>query len=163
MKLKLWGLLLDCAELVAEETEVWSAFQRHCVVDPGRDDGYCIADEHYVPTLLAVKGLAGPGEVGCDATLTHTRWDADTSHPYTYSAQEATAEVLGREMRGDGCDAGLLLRLATRAAAGNGSGLAGSHGAGAPLPQRCPLFARKIEKSAVAAWLDLLRPVLLNP
>ena len=158
---RLPDLLLGlCAELVAEEAEVFSAFRAHCRADPSREDGFCIADEHYVPTLLAVKGLAGPEEAACDGTLTHTRWDADTSHPHSYSDGEATAAVLERELRGDGCDAALLLRAARAAAAGNGSRLAEGAGAGAPLPQRCPLFARKIEPAALPAWLALLQPVL---
>ncbi len=44
------GLTRAHAELASADTVVWYVFQHHC--------GACIADEHYIPTLLSINGLS---------------------------------------------------------------------------------------------------------
>lgn len=45
------------ARMVAEDKEYWQHFKRFCVIYSMQP---CIADEHYIPTLLALKKASGP-------------------------------------------------------------------------------------------------------
>lgn len=119
------------------------------------------ADEHYIPTLLAVKELEN--ETACTGVLTHTHWDGPYLHPKTFGAEDAspaTLEGLRAGCRREQLDARQeLRRLMPAAWAGNWSAALAAR----QLPLlalRCPLFARKMDSKAVEGWSKLLQPEL---
>ncbi|XP_057856062.1 glycosyltransferase BC10 isoform X2 [Cryptomeria japonica] len=105
-----WATLIrKHAEVVAADNAVFPAFQLHCkrkplpefwrqeavVADTSKIHN-CIPDEHYVQTLLAMKGLEG--EIN-RRTVTYTLWKAGKArerqgwHPMTFKYADATANL----------------------------------------------------------------------
>ncbi len=60
-----WGLIRPHADLLSQETTIWSRFQAHC--------GACIADEHYPASALSAYGLTE--ETDCWGKLHWVNWD----------------------------------------------------------------------------------------
>ncbi len=61
----------------------------------------CVSDEHYIPTLLAYKGLEN--ETDCMGCLVSTRWNAKkgkTTHPYSYKPSEIIPSKCGPANQG---------------------------------------------------------------
>ncbi|XP_028772342.1 glycosyltransferase BC10 [Neltuma alba] len=108
-----WAVLTrKHAEVVVNDETVFPMFQRYCKKKPlpefWRDhpipadtskEHNCIPDEHYVQTLLALKGLEG--EI-TRRSVTHTSWDLSSSkdrerrgwHPVTYKLSDATPMLI---------------------------------------------------------------------
>lgn len=163
------------AEAVAADETVDEAFRRHCWVAADWHKRFCVADEHYIPTLLAYLGLEG--EADCGAVLTYTQWRSGAPHPTTFNS--ASSELLA-QLRG-GCNASIAVGAAgeegvasaleqaagrRRTSRREGSGTDGadsassSSGAVGLLPPSCPLFARKIGAASIQNWEQLLKPVM---
>jgi hypothetical protein len=168
-----WVMLIRAhAELLAAERRVNEAFAAECWATPEGVqpvERFCVSDEHYIPSLLAVRGLEG--ECACDGASTHVAWPGPYFHPKKYGAEDASERTLREELRHGGeCDWSSLEAGARRAveelaagrAAGEGGGAAGAlRAAGVrPMPPRCPLFARKMAPEAAGSWARVLEPVL---
>ncbi|PUZ48206.1 hypothetical protein GQ55_7G227300 [Panicum hallii var. hallii] len=82
------------AEAVADGT-YFPTFRENCA-----GERFCVADEHYMPTLASVLGW---GRRNANRTLTFADWDPKRrtgSHPRTHGAEELTEELIGRIRRG---------------------------------------------------------------
>lgn len=107
----------------------------------------------------------------CSDTSTFTQW-TDTAHPQEFGAHDAVPDTLatlqqGYATAGECTPGGLAaaareeaLRLLWQADPGQGQQQQAS--VEPLLGTSCPLFARKFLPSAVAAWSELLSPVV-NP
>nr|XP_024368912.1 uncharacterized protein LOC112279062 isoform X7 [Physcomitrium patens] len=140
------------AEVIAGDSTVFPSFVDHCKKinlsdnwkgDPMNNETIgrhnCIPDEHYIQTLLAIKGLEGEIE---RRTLTFSRWENSAKdqgqngwHPVTFKFADATVQTIKEiqaitnvryeiESRTEWCSAGghrrhcfLFARKFTRAAA----------------------------------------------
>lgn len=84
------SLIRKHAKLSAEETVLNDIFTKECwsegLSNPEVIRRFCVSDEHYIPSLLAVYGLED--ECYCDGVMTHVYWQGNYYHPYTYSAAE---------------------------------------------------------------------------
>jgi hypothetical protein len=188
-----FGLIRSHANLVAEETIVDAAFKQYCYIlpdkkDPGEYIRFCVSDEHYIPTMLAINKLEE--ECDCDGHVTRVVWTGNFMHPKSFGREEATMDTLRHELRGEHeCRQGRVLeRVADQVlrkvdlvmegaddvfvdgedeeeAAAKLTGLElinyaiESEKAVVMLPS-CPLFARKIVQEAEPEWRDLLKTVL---
>ncbi|CDY66259.1 BnaAnng21940D [Brassica napus] len=139
------------AELIVNDGIVFSAFEKFCKKAPpfGSQEAQlsqnlrnCIPDEHYIQTLLTMRGLESEME---PRTLTYTVWDVSGSkhgakswHPVTFTYENSGPEDLQEiksinhvnyesESRTDWCKADSK-----------------------PVP--CFLFARKFTKEAAMRW-----------
>lgn len=75
------------AQRVIEDQEVYSAFVHHCPAHR------CIADEHYLPTLMAVLKLED--EMACDSWgISAVNWEKGGAHPKTYFLHEINQELI---------------------------------------------------------------------
>lgn len=153
------------AAAVLADGEVWPAFERHCryaEFDPGlgrpRD---CVADEHYLPTLLAALGLEK--EADCEGWgVAAMEWKGGAAHPRSFGPGDVSLELIQR-LRGVTVEeAGKTVRSALeqywlceeRAVCARG----GDGGGGfQPLPGTSPLTARKFPGESAAAMLALAR------
>ncbi|KAL4420725.1 hypothetical protein ABPG75_010381 [Micractinium tetrahymenae] len=165
------SLTREHARLVAEDREVEPVFAQKCYVKwdfrhwrpLGPDGRWCVSDEHYVPTLLAMRGeeanctCSQPGGRG---TPTHTQWPGGP-HPRTFYARELTRDGIQGLRSCDNASATAALRgyrdllphatnwsqqacskaaaelaqAGVHVAAASGSAAAGGNGtAGQPLP-----------------------------
>ncbi|KAF7819542.1 glycosyltransferase BC10 isoform X1 [Senna tora] len=87
------------AEVVVNDETVLPMFQLYCKPADTSKVHNCIPDEHYVQTLLALKGLEGELT---RRSLTHTSWDLSSSrehdrrgwHPVTYKFSDATPMLI---------------------------------------------------------------------
>lgn len=138
------------AAIVAADNEVNPLFVRECWVDtqhhpPHR---FCVSDEHYIPTLLAVHGLDVANETDCTGAGTHAIWKwtpgrGAPAHPQMWSKPEEVTPDLVDHLRIPAyargrCNASEAIASAARvlpaaapaaAAAGGGSGGGASGGA----------------------------------
>ena len=48
---------------------------------------FCVSDEHYIPSLFALKGL--DEQCACEGMATMTRWEENAPHPKTFTKREA--------------------------------------------------------------------------
>ena len=157
-----FSLIRRHAELIAEETEINGVFEKECYVKPAKSgfSGYsrfCVSDEHYIPTVLAVKHL--DSECACDGEATRSVWKGNTFHPVEFGENDAVSNVLHTTLRSQAsCHEALQLDAFIKRYKDNSlmdvvlrmsSNLTA-------LPASCPLFARKIAPSATAKWLELL-------
>ncbi|KAK9862348.1 hypothetical protein WJX84_002596 [Apatococcus fuscideae] len=96
----------------------------------------CVADEHYVPTLLAMHGL--DSETDCMGMMTHTSWTWPAWSPKTYAHWQITPSFLDplRKMwfKEEACDWGAAQRSAS-----TNFRLHGSRAALSSLPHWRPL------------------------
>ena len=74
-----FALTREHAEAVVADTAVDVAFRKGCWTSDDISSHFCASDEHYIPTLLAVRGVGAEAEGGaaCDGELTYTRWDGE--------------------------------------------------------------------------------------
>lgn len=166
-------LIRSHAELVAYEEQVNKAFAKECYVEYDKKTGdtirFCVSDEHYIPTLLAFKGLES--QCACDGESTRAVWLGNYPHPREFGPDEATWGILTFGLRdGWACNhAGvvpnatkMLLDVASKnkITAGGAAREALLEAGSDPMPARCPLFARKIAPEGVREWSDLLSTVL---
>lgn len=84
------------ADLVLRDRVIMEAFRKHCLPIPG--SRFCVPDEHYIPTLIAMRGeeeytsaVWGP---------TYTSWTGSQPHPNVHGADAAEPKRI-RAMRGD--------------------------------------------------------------
>ncbi|WZZ70009.1 hypothetical protein YC2023_081379 [Brassica napus] len=87
------------AVITAADSLYYSKFRDYCGVsndlaikiDPGVESNkYCIADEHYLPTLFH---MLDPGGIA-NWTLTYVDWSEKKWHPKTYMPEDITHELL---------------------------------------------------------------------
>ena len=181
------GLVRKHAAAVAGDEEVAAAFRAHCTNAPDPDLGgawrSCFSDEHYFPTLLALRGW--DAETDCEGDGTHTVWcrgwhcvgDAKL-HPQTHAAKDVNVSLLLALRRSTpvsiGAVAGALCADGGAAAAAAGllaPAAAIVAGAGPPpgarpaadpaalVGGRCSLFARKFKADAAPAARDAVAAV----
>lgn len=157
------------AEIIAEEEIVNAVFEKECYAVA--NSRFCVSDEHYIPTVLALKG--SDEECACDGEATHVKWPGNFFHPKTYEASDATEDILRTELRGEAaCPEGIELAeqamYALEAAAAEAEEKPigpediseAMHGARVPrMKASCPLFARKIAPDAEEEWRRLLDTV----
>lgn len=116
----------DLALRVIADKTYFSVFQKYCY-------GWCYTDEHYLPTLVALK-YAGRN---ANRTLTWVEWPkSGGSHPLTYMRTDVTPEFLERMRTGASCDYN------------------GRH------TNVCFMFARKFNQSALPRLLKFATRVL---
>ena len=60
------------AQAIVDDVTVDAAFRQECY-SPADRSRFCPSDEHYIPTLLAVRGLEA--EAACEASTTYTHWE----------------------------------------------------------------------------------------
>lgn len=168
-----WFLLIRRhAELIARETEINAVFEKECFVkhsESGQRGFYrfCVSDEHYIPTVLAVRHLES--ECVCDGEATRVIWRGNTFHPVQFNERDAMREVLDNSLRSRAaCPQAVQLEEFLKRPRDSNSSMAeialklvdeledGDNFT--VLPATCPLFARKIDPSAASAerWLQLL-------
>lgn len=178
-----WFMLTrNHAEVVANDSEVADLFKEHCKV--GNDSALnrwrdCISDEHYVPSLLASRGLEN--ETTCSGGGgTFVSWSykdkTDSNHPREFQKGELTGDVVrgirnwpihahcsvGAEEKIQGAITGFINidTLEEDVCSGEeGSLLPGSFYGNKfkPLNSKCNLIARKIAPDAAGALMDLYR------
>lgn len=168
------SLIRKHAQLVVDETEINAVFSEICWMSFEPEDfRTCVSDEHYIASLLAVRGLEE--ECACDGVSTRAVWEGNYAHPRTFKPEEATYDTLRETLRMEGdCPQGKslekesdlvmtgLLHAKLQAwssmpllvdSALNESGIE-------RMRPRCPLFARKIDAEGNDNWMELLSPIL---
>ncbi|GMH16654.1 hypothetical protein Nepgr_018495 [Nepenthes gracilis] len=147
------------ANVVVKDDSVFPVFQLHCKrrslpefwrdqpfpTDPSKEHN-CIPDEHYVPTLLAQKGLEG--EI-TRRSLTHSSWDLSAAkdrerrgwHPVTYKFSDATPELIQSIKEIDNINYETEYRREWCSSKGK--------------PSPCFLFARKFTRPAALRLLNI--------
>ncbi|GAY37216.1 hypothetical protein CUMW_027340 [Citrus unshiu] len=68
-------------------------FRDVCLImqlNPERNRSYCVADEHYLPTLF---NIIDPGGIS-NWSLTHVDWSEKKFHPKMYKASDVTSELI---------------------------------------------------------------------
>ncbi|XP_058091911.1 glycosyltransferase BC10 [Magnolia sinica] len=155
-----WAVLIrKHAIVMVKDNTVYPRFRQHCKrrslpefwrdhplpADASKEHN-CIPDEHYVQTLLALKGLEG--EI-TRRTLTHTSWDASSSkdrerrgwHPVTYKLSDATPALIQSIKDIDNVYYETEYRREWCSSKGK--------------PSRCFLFARKFTRPAALRLLNM--------
>ncbi|EFN51060.1 hypothetical protein CHLNCDRAFT_141408 [Chlorella variabilis] len=153
-----FGMLRKHVEVVLEDVEVFRKFEEHC--KNFWDGDYkrwrdCFSDEHYIPTLLASKGLDEESFCHIDGVVA-TDWSAGGPHPKTYKSWETRPGLIRKAQGLDrGCNASAAIADAHRryvpkqAAFGASSSrlcdttLADLAAYAHALPGNCSLTARK--------------------
>lgn len=108
-----FGLIRSHARLVAEESIVDTAFKQYCYILPNTEEEgaytrFCVSDEHYIPTMLAINNREN--ECKCDGHVTRVVWTGNFMHPKSFGKAEATADILRHELRGEEeCQQGKVL------------------------------------------------------
>jgi hypothetical protein len=79
------------AAVVIEDEELDRIFAEECYVCTDAascfPQRFCVSDEHYIPSLFALKGL--DEECACEGMATMTRWEENAPHPKTFTKHEA--------------------------------------------------------------------------
>lgn len=79
------------AQVVIDDEELDRMFAEECYVctDPAAcfPQRFCVSDEHYIPSLFALKGL--DEQCACEGMATMTRWEENAPHPKTFTKREA--------------------------------------------------------------------------
>ncbi|CAK7326621.1 unnamed protein product [Dovyalis caffra] len=82
----------DLAVEVVSDKKYFPLFQKYC-------KGQCYADEHYLPTFIAMKH----SERNTNRTLTWVDWSRGGPHPARFLRTEVTVEFLERMRNGSKC------------------------------------------------------------
>ena len=96
-----FSLLRSHVEVTLRDEVVFAAFEDHCRSAFDGDYGKwreCYSDEHYLPTLLHMKGLQEetvPSSLG----VTTADWSGHDPHPHQYAAEEVTPELFIHRLR----------------------------------------------------------------
>lgn len=154
-------LIRKHAEVMVADNKIFPVFKQHCkrrpllpehlrkqaqpkVVQKEHD---CIPDEHYVQTLLAMRGLEEELE---RRTITYTLWNQSTSkldmkgwHPVTFKPADVDARLI-KNIKGTD-HVYYETEFRTEWCSSNGK----------PLP--CFLFARKFSRGAAMQLLNLVK------
>ena len=168
-------------QLVVEDTELDAAFKQDCYIEqergikgvPGR---FCISDEHYIPTLLAVHEKEE--ECSCLGEGTKTTWPGNIFHPKEFGKKDATSKVFKGVFREESqCVEGgeleqnveEMLREVVATAEERRSRVSAKEIAAAMHRRRvprmkpeCSLFARKIAADAGREWLKIYQSHILS-
>lgn len=80
--------------MVLNDVDVDRMFAEECYVAPER---FCVSDEHYIPSLLALQGVRD--QCACDGMAMMTRWIPGAAHPKVFGPEDATEEVITEELR----------------------------------------------------------------
>ncbi|CAD7702190.1 unnamed protein product [Ostreobium quekettii] len=180
-KSSFWNVLnREHAELVLADKHVSEQFKRYCFSNVKELAGYmqnmtrsaCVADEHFIPTLLASYGISN--QTDCIGRPTWVEWPNKGFHPKTFKPDETNVKLIKRIQRGWGkeCKLEPCLETAKHYLSGVGGGSctpeAGGPQHGEPRvftgagfstqPASCRLFARKFPKSGLRAALRALLP-----
>ncbi|KAL4420283.1 hypothetical protein ABPG77_005623 [Micractinium sp. CCAP 211/92] len=94
-----FGLIRKHAELVVADSEVFQAFRDRCGgwYSQERQWKECVPDEHYIPTLLASRGLEN--ETYCGGWgVAYTDWSTHDVHPKSFMPKEVTPHLV-KQMR----------------------------------------------------------------
>ncbi|CAL8470673.1 g10215 [Coccomyxa elongata] len=155
------------AQIVSDDVAIADIFAKHCRVGTDKKTGHvykCIADEHYIPTLLALKGVEA--ETDCSGSMTYVHWwgEGATMKPETFVRDEVSGDLIEQMRMSDfGCENAAAIasapnilttmddlaskRCEWQPKLGYSSGLLGPS---------CHLFARKWDKWTSEAMMDLL-------
>ncbi|KAK9848925.1 hypothetical protein WJX84_001940 [Apatococcus fuscideae] len=93
-----FALTREHADRIANDTQIRDIFAKECWVDKENlEKGwdlwrFCVSDEHYIPTLLAVLGL--DDQTDCKGSVTSAWWDGPYFHPKTWQAEEMDAHLV---------------------------------------------------------------------
>ncbi|KAG7667284.1 hypothetical protein KSW81_001016 [Nannochloris sp. 'desiccata'] len=96
-----FSLLRSHVQLTLQDEVVFTAFEDHCRSAFDGDYGRwrdCYSDEHYLPTLLHMKGLQEetvPSPLG----ITAADWSKKSPHPHEYAAEEVVPELFTTRLR----------------------------------------------------------------
>lgn len=175
------------AQAVADDTTVDAVFREECYCRKKTDGSgewsrFCVSDEHYIPTILAIQGSDVRNETYCSDGLTYSKWGSNVPHPIEFNAKDAlhSGRALIDEMRGVSgkkrpCNASQLLGLVGAKDGGRAvevqdvlSAVLNSDGNSDLVRERvkgmmkgvawldpaCPLFARKIVDGK--EWMEVL-------
>lgn len=151
-------LLRKHVEIALNDNIVYKAFSKYCNVEKT----FCVGDEHYFPTLLAVKQLEN--ETYCDSWgSSATSWpDPKASHPKTVSDSDNVMEEV-RSFRWSGVSAEKMTQYQHAAIdyfcklddkTVKESGLKSSSFP-FPIPQLYHVFARKFDPSTAPKLLSI--------
>lgn len=115
-----FSLLRSHAQLALQDDVVFTAFEDHCRSAFDGDYGRwrdCYSDEHYLPTLLHMKGLQEetvPSPLG----ITAADWSERSPHPHEYTAEEVVPELFTTRLRNNSdCPTGAGQHAAVQKAA----------------------------------------------
>lgn len=169
------SLKRDHVSIILNDIDVNKVFAEECYVAPER---FCVSDEHYIPSLLALKDQRD--RCTCDGMAMMTRWTNGAAHPNIFRAEDAKDQVITEELM-DGWNPNTKCGTVRSAfldmwADGRVSLVShqdheeaawrvllweedeGNH----LMTPNCPLFARKIaqDDDAVLAWKQALAPYL---
>ncbi|KAK9864497.1 hypothetical protein WJX84_010563 [Apatococcus fuscideae] len=87
-----FALTREHVDWIVQDTQIRDIFAKECWVDKENlEKGwsmwrFCVSDEHYVPTLLAVLGL--DSQTDCKGSVTSAWWDGPYFHPKTWQSEE---------------------------------------------------------------------------
>lgn len=182
------SLLRPHVEVVLKDKKLNEIFEKECWAKKNDQSGkwyrFCISDEHYIPSLFAIKGYEGSEEFACDGVAIHTFWPGNVFHPKIYSEKDATMttmrEIFRKEKKClDGnrnlndVDITTVLQEWKSYVHDPGNGdlqglvsnlrrqyekLSIEKGLNLSImPPQCPLFARKIDTNSVEAWLSVFK------
>jgi Core-2/I-Branching enzyme len=96
-----FSLLRSHVHVALQDEVVFTAFEDHCRSAFDGDYGRwreCYSDEHYLPTLLHMKGLQEetvPSPLG----ITAADWSEGNPHPHEYTAEEVVPELFTTRLR----------------------------------------------------------------
>lgn len=179
-----FSLLRSHAGVALDDRAVFQAFEAHCRSAFDGDLGkwrYCYSDEHYLPTLLHMKGLQEetvPSPLG----VTAADWSEGQPHPHEYAPDEVSSELFTHRLRNNtDCPSVAAQHAAVQGAARRNfvaieralgreragfCGTGGQEGGGSAavrvagegkLPSGCSLLARKFPLEAAEAVLGVFR------
>ncbi|CAK0784365.1 hypothetical protein CVIRNUC_007569 [Coccomyxa viridis] len=148
----------ELAAAVAGDTAVANMFRQSCLEvdwDDELERHYeCYSDEHYMPVLLAFKGLEN--KTDCVGSLTNVDWSENKPHPWSYTPEEVNVATIRRLRAREGCYPAAALRLAKHVFMEAGAPQSDSYcRAGAPwapvlLGPHCSLIARKFPENTAS-------------
>ena len=150
--------------VILNDTIIYKAFAKECYVSENR---FCVSDEHYIPSLLAYKGLEE--ECECKGMSTQTVWSKGQSHPKIFRKNDATEDVIRKTFREEGStekkncgevqseffDEWIKGRISVPRGSASAQSILDRPG-NALMSPKCPLFARKISFDNVTVWHDAL-------
>jgi hypothetical protein len=90
-----FALIRNHVEIVLSDEPVYRAFEAHCRAGWAEELQLtldCYPDEHYVPTLLAMKGVEGETVAGLEGSA-YAEWVQGEPHPHEFEVNEVTAEA----------------------------------------------------------------------
>jgi hypothetical protein len=89
------------ARVVLQDESVFVAFEEYCQAAWDSDVGhyrYCYSDEHYLPTLLYLKGLQEE-TVSHPYGITAADWSEDKAHPRAYGEEDINEDLVINRLR----------------------------------------------------------------